>query len=139
VQAIVVEEQEDGSMDFDFSRDVIVIDDCTPPAMRNAGCFGNTLQADDGIFITPFSYPLIDTEILQLADNKAYMDEAVFDHYTSMQNTYTFRYRDFVREDPELMELLLRRSFSALFLYAQCANKGGIATAAVRWKLPRSS
>ena len=42
-------------------------------------------------------------------------------------------------EDPELMELLLRRSFSVVFLYAQCANKGEVATAAVRWKLLRSS
>jgi len=36
------------------------------------------------------------------------------------------------------MEFHLRRNFSALFLYAQCANKGGIATATVRWKLPET-
>jgi hypothetical protein len=136
VQAIVVEEKEDGSMDFDFSQDVIVIDDCTPSSMRNAGCFGNTIKTRDGVFLTPFSYPLIDEEILKLADNKAYLDEATYDHYASMQNTYSSRYKDFVHEDPELTELHLRRNFSALFLYAQCANKGGIATAAVRWKLP---
>jgi hypothetical protein len=33
------------------------------------------------------------------------------------------------------MELNLRRCFSALFLYARCANKGGIGTRVVRWDL----
>lgn len=137
VQAVVVEEKADGTMNFDLSKDVIVIDDCTPDAMRNAGCFGNTIMTRDGSFLTPFSYPLIDPEILKLANNKGYMDEATYDHYASMQSTYAGRYKDNVRDgDPELTEFHLRRNFSALFLYAQCANKGGIATATVRWKLP---
>lgn len=136
VQAVIVEEQADGTMDFDLGKDVIVIDDCTPEAMRNAGCFGNTIKTRDGMFLTPFSYPLIDPDILELANNKGYLDEATYDHYASMQSTYASRYKDFVRDDPELMEFHLRRNFSALFLYAQCANKGGIATATVRWQLP---
>lgn len=138
VQAVVVEEKADGTMDFDLSKDVIVIDDCTPDAMRNAGCFGNTITTRDGYFFTPFSYPVIDPEILEIANNKGYMDEATYDHYASMQTTYAGRYKDYVREDSELMEFHLRRNFSALFLYAQCANKGGIATATVRWKLPET-
>lgn len=136
VQAVVVEEKSDGTMDFDLSKDVIVIDDCTPDAMRNAGCFGNTIRTRDGAWLTPFSYPVINPEILELANNKSYLDEATYDHYASMQTTYSSRYKDFVRDDPELMEFHLRRNFSALFLYAQCANKGGIATATVRWNLP---
>lgn len=135
VQAIVAEEKADGFMDFDFSRDVIIIDDSTPDSMRNAGCFGNTIVLPDSMFITPFSYPLIDDEILELADNKEYMKQEVFDHYALMQNTYEYRYKDFVNDDPALMELHLRRNFSALFLYGHCTNKGGIATAAVRWRL----
>jgi len=135
VQAIVIEEISDGFIDFDLSHDVIVIDDCTPASMRNAGCFGNTIMTDDGYFLTPFSYPLIDEDILELADNKEYMKEEVFDYYASLQNTYNYRYKDFVYDDPRQTELYLRRTFSALFLYAQCANKGGIATAVVKWKL----
>lgn len=135
VQAIVIEEQDDGTIDFDFSRDVIVIDDCTPDSMRNAGCFGNTLRLPDGTFVTPFSYPLIDPEILDLADRKEYLKEEVFDHWASLQDTYAFRYKDIVKDDPVLSELHLRRNFSALFLYAQAAQKGGIATAVVRWSL----
>jgi hypothetical protein len=103
--------------------------------MRNAGGFGNTLQLPDGALVTPFSYPLIDPEILEMADRKEYMKEEVFDYWASLQNTYSFRYRDIVREDPVLSELHLRRNFSALFLYGQAANKGGIATAVVRWSL----
>jgi hypothetical protein len=135
VQAILIKETENGIIDFDFENDVIIIDDSTPDSMRNAGCFGNTLELPDGSFITPFSYPVIDSEILKLADNKEYMKEEVFDYYAGLQNTYSFRYKDFINEDPILMELYLRRNFSALFLYAQCANKGGIASAVVKWRL----
>ena len=53
VQAIIIVEQTDGSIDFDFSQDVAVIDDCTPDSMRNAGCFGNTLRLPDGTFLSP--------------------------------------------------------------------------------------
>ncbi len=136
VQAVVIEEKPDGFIDFDLSRDVMIIDDCTPDSMRNAGCFGNTIMLGDGSFLTPFSYPLIDKEILDMADRKEYMQQEVFDYYASMQNTYNYRYIDFIRDDPKLTELYLRRAFSAMFLYAQCANKGGIATAVVKWSFP---
>ncbi|MEZ5414604.1 MAG: sialidase family protein [Opitutaceae bacterium] len=135
VQAVIIEENADGTIDCDFSRDVAVIDDCTPDSMRNAGCFGNTLRLPDGTFVTPFSYPLIDADILALADRKEYLKEEVFDYWASLQNTYSHRYRDFVRDDPLLTAMHLRRNFSALFLYGQAANKGGIATAVVRWSL----
>jgi hypothetical protein len=135
LQAIVVEERDDGTLDFDFSRDVIVIDDSTPAAMRNAGGFGNTLQMPDGTFVTPFSYPLIDADILELANRKEYMKEEVYDYWAGLQKTYSDRYKDIVKDDPVLSELHLRRTFSALFLYGQAANKGGIATGVVRWKL----
>jgi hypothetical protein len=135
VQAIVVEEGSDGVLDFDLSRDVVVIDDCTPASQRNAGCFGNTLRLADGTFVTPYSFPKIDPEILALADSKAYMRQEVFDEYASRQTAYSFRYADLVRPDPELTEMLLRRSFSALFLYAQCMNLGGIGTRVARWHL----
>lgn len=137
LQAIVIEERPDGTLDFDLSRDVIVIDDSTPAAMRNAGVFGNTLQMPDGTFVTPFSYPLIDADILELANRKEYLKEDVYDYWAGMQQTYSARYRDVVIEgEPELSELHLRRTFSALFLYGQAANKGGIATGVVRWRLP---
>ncbi len=137
VQAIVFEESEDGGIDFDFSRDVIVLDDCTPASMRNAGCFGNTVRLVDGTLVTPFSYPLIDSEILELADRKEYLKPEVYDYWAAMQTTYAHRHADFIREEwsPELQELHLRRTFSALFLYAQAGNKGGIGTAVVRWNL----
>ncbi|MEZ5278400.1 MAG: sialidase family protein [Opitutaceae bacterium] len=135
LQGIVVDEQADGSLDFDFGRDVIVIDDCTPDSMRNAGVFGNTIRLPDGTLITPFSYPLIDPEILALADRKEYLKENVYDYWASLQDTYPGRFKDIVKDDPVLSELHLRRSFSALFLYGQAANKGGIATAVVRWSL----
>lgn len=135
IQAIVIEEREDGTLDFDFGRDVAVIDDSTPAAMRNAGGFGNTLQMPDGTFVPPFSYPLIDDDILELANRKEYLKEEVYDHWADLQKTYPGRFKDIMKDDPELSELHLRRSFSALFLYAQAANKGGIATAVVRWKL----
>ncbi|MCF7688296.1 MAG: glycoside hydrolase [Cephaloticoccus sp.] len=135
IQAIIINEQADGTIEFDFSRDVAVIDDCTPDSMRNAGCFGNTLRLPDGTFVTPFSYPLIEADILALAERKEYLKEEIFDYWASLQNTYSSRYKDFVREDPALTAMHLRRNFSALFLYGQAANKGGIATAVVRWSL----
>ena len=135
VQAIIIEEISDGSVEFNISGDVIIIDDCTPASMRNAGCYGNTIMLDDGTFLTPFSYPLIDDDILELADRKEYMKQEVFDYWADMQDTYTYRYKDFINDDPKLTELYLRRAFSAMFLYGHCANKGGIATAVVKWKL----
>jgi len=135
VQAIVVQEQADGLMHFCLDRDVIVIDDCTPASQRNAGCFGNTIALPDGTLVTPYSYPKLDAEILALADRKEYLKPEVFDRWAQMQNTYDFRYESFVCEDKELMEMNLRRNFSALFLYAQCANKGGIGTRVARWRL----
>jgi hypothetical protein len=135
VQAAIINERPDGFMAFGLDEDVIVIDDSTPASQRNAGCFGNTIRLQDGAMLTPYSFPKLDAEILQLANDKAYLDPAIFNHYAEMQADYTFRYEDFVNEDRELMELNLRRSFSALFLYARCANKGGIGTRVVRWDL----
>lgn len=136
IQAVVAAPNADGDLDFDFGRDLIVLDDSTPAAMRNAGGFGNTLRLTDGTLVTPFSYPLIDPDILELAERKEYLKEEVYDYWASLQSTYPQRYKDIVRDDPDLTELHLRRSFSALFLYAQAANKGGIATAVLRWSLP---
>lgn len=135
VQAVVITEDINGEINFDLNADVIIIDDSTPDSMRNAGCFGNSIMLDDGSFLTPFSFPLIDSEILELANKKEYLKQEVFDYYASMQNTYKYRFRDFIYDDPKMTELHLRRAFSALFLYAQCANKGGIATAVVIWQL----
>lgn len=135
VQAVIIEERDDGYIDFNLNRDVIVIDDSTPDSMRNAGCFGNSIRLNDGTFLTPFSYPIIDDEILEIADRREYMKKDVFDYWAGMQNTYNYRYKDFINSDPALTELYLRRAFSALFLYGQCANKGGIGTAVVKWRL----
>ena len=135
VQAIVTEERKNSGMDFCLERDVIIIDDCTPASQRNAGCFGNTIMLPDGTLVTPYSYPKIDPEILALADNREYLKPEVFDRWAQMQNTYDFRYESFVCDDEELMEMKLRRSFSAMFLYGQCANKGGIGTRVARWRL----
>lgn len=135
VQAAFVEEQADGFMDFRLAEDLVIIDDSTPASQRNAGCFGNTIMTAKGTLVTPYSFPKIDEEILRLADDRAYLDPVVFNRYAEMQNTYSFRYEDFVQDDKELMEMMLRRCFSALFLYAQCANKGGIGTRVVRWRV----
>ena len=134
LQAIVVEEHDDGTLDFDCSRDVIVIDDSTPAAMRNAGGFGNTLQMPDGTFVPPLSYSMIDDDILELANRKEYLKEEVYNYWAGLQRTYPERYQDHVKDDPVLRELHLRRTFSAMFLYDQAANKGGIATGVVRWR-----
>lgn len=85
--------------------------------------------------MTPFSYPLIDDDILDLANRNEYPKEEVYDYWAGLQKTYSERYKDHVKDDPVLSELHLRRTFSALFLYGQAANKGGIATGMVRWKL----
>ncbi|MCK5812144.1 MAG: exo-alpha-sialidase [Clostridiales bacterium] len=138
VQAIIFKELPNGNFFFDFSNDVIILDDCTPDSMRNAGCFGNTLMLDDNTLITPFSYPKIDQDILKIANNKGYLQQEVFDYYANAQTTYDWRYKDFIRKSKELMELHLRRSFSALFLYAGCMNKGGIGTRIIKWKLPKN-
>lgn len=135
VQAIIIEEKKDGFMDFNFQEDVIIIDDCTPRSQRNAGCFGNTIQLADGTLVTPYSFPKIDSEILELANNKEFLKPEVFNKYAEMQTTYSFRYEDFINEDKDLMEMNLQRCFSAMFLYAQCVNKGGIGTRVARWKL----
>ncbi len=82
-----------------------------------------------------FADPLIDDDILEIANRKEYLKEEVYDYWASLQKTYPARYKDIVRDDPVLSELHLRRNFSALFLYDQAANKGGIATGVVRWKL----
>lgn len=118
LQAVFFEETDTGSFQFHFDRDVIVLDDCTPSSMRNAGVFGNTVMLEDSTLVSPFSYPFIDPEILRLADEKAYLDPKVFDHYAAMQSVYPWRYEDHVKDDPALSELYLRRQFSALFLYA---------------------
>ena len=55
VRALVGVETDDG-FEFDFEKDVIIIDGKTPPGKASGGGFGNTIQLPDGDLLTPYSY-----------------------------------------------------------------------------------
>jgi len=63
VQAILGKELEDGSFEFDFEHDIVVIDDRTPDYSENGGGFGITQMLSDGSFITPYSYRVNDATL----------------------------------------------------------------------------
>ena len=50
------------SLAFDFSHDVIIIDEKTPSGQSSGGGFGNTLQLKDGSLLTPYSFRNADTK-----------------------------------------------------------------------------
>lgn len=41
--------------------------------------------------MTPFSYPLIDDDILDLANRKEYLKEEVYDYWAGLQKNYPER------------------------------------------------
>lgn len=61
VQAIIGEETKDG-FHFDFSCDRILLDTRTPPGLNSGGGFGPTVQLDDGLLVTSYSYNGADEE-----------------------------------------------------------------------------
>lgn len=97
VQAVLGKELPDGSFEFDFEHDILVIDDRTPDYSENGSGYGITHILSDGSFITPYSYriniPVLD-EILRTGGVN---DEEVFLHYYRPSN----RKRDSGLEDEE--------------------------------------
>ena len=55
LRAVVGTEHDDG-MDFDLTRDVIVIEEHTPDHQDSGGGFGRTVQLDDGTLVSSYSY-----------------------------------------------------------------------------------
>ena len=55
VQAVLGTESSDG-FQFDFRHDRILLDTATPAGQPSGGGFGNTVQLDDGMLVTSYSY-----------------------------------------------------------------------------------
>jgi hypothetical protein len=56
VQAVVIEELEDGSFDVDMDKDRLLIDEKTPDYLVSGGGFGPTIRLDDETLMTSYSY-----------------------------------------------------------------------------------
>ena len=67
VRALVGTEQEDG-FTFEFDSDLLLIDYKTPVGKPQGGCFGPTVQLDDGTLVTSYTY--------RGADNQTYAEVA---------------------------------------------------------------
>ena len=55
VRAVLGRETDDG-FEFDFDRDIIMIETKTPIGRCSGGGFGNTVELDDGTLVTSYSY-----------------------------------------------------------------------------------
>ncbi len=130
VQAVLVEERDDGFMDFSMEQDLIIIDDKTPGCLTSGGGFGRTVLLEDGTLVTPYSSLWVDGEVVRMAENKEYLNPEVFNKYGAMvvpPVTY---------ESCSESEEMLRFSFAAIWAYNQLMNKAAIRTEVVRWRLP---
>jgi len=55
LRAVLGTETDDG-FEFDFTQDLIMIDTKTPEGLNSGGGFGRTIQLDDGVLVTSYSY-----------------------------------------------------------------------------------
>ena len=132
VQAVLVEEREDGFMDFSMTEDVIIIDDKTSGNLTSGGGFGRTVMLKDGTLVTPYSYMWADADVMRMVENEEYLNAEVFNKYGSMlASPVTFESRSKTKE-------LLRMSFAVTWGFNELMNKAGIRTDIVRWRLPQS-
>lgn len=130
MQAVLVEEQADGFMDFSMSNDVIIIDDKTNGNLTSGGGFGRTVMLHDGTLVTPYSYMWADEDVIAMVENEDYLKKEVYNKYGSMlTNPLTFEQHKKTKEQ-------LRFDFATMWGFHQLMNKGGIRTDVVRWKLP---
>ncbi len=81
LQAVLGRELPDGSFEFDFEHDVIVIDDRTPDYSENGSAYGSTEILSDGSFITPYSYRVNTPNFDKILRDGGVNDEEVFKHY----------------------------------------------------------
>jgi len=81
VQAILGHENDDGTFDLDFEKDVIIIDDRTPDYSTEGGCYGVTRILPDGTFITPYSYRVNTKELDQKLQDGTFASDETFWHY----------------------------------------------------------
>lgn len=81
VQAILGRENEDGSFDFDFDHDIIVLEDHIPDYSAEAGGYGRTFQLSDGSLVTPYSYRINSAEFDRLIQSDDFTRDEVFEAY----------------------------------------------------------
>lgn len=81
LQAILGKELPDGTFEFDFDHDIIIIDDRTPDYSENGSAYGHTYMLSDGSFITPYSYRINAPVLDELLRAGALDDEEVFLRY----------------------------------------------------------
>ena len=81
VQAILGKELPDGSFQFDFDRDIIVIDDRTPDYSENGAGYGTTYRLSDGSFITPYSYRVNAPVLDKILRERAFDNDEMFLSY----------------------------------------------------------
>ena len=83
VQAILGKELPDGSFQFNFEQDIVVIDDRTPDYSENGCGYGTTYQLSDGSFITPYSYRVNGPVLDKILKERAFDDETFLSYYIS--------------------------------------------------------
>lgn len=81
VQAILGRELEDGSFEFDFENDIIIIDDRTPDYSENGAGYGITQMFSDGRLITPYSYRINNQALDHLLSTGAFDSYDLFLSY----------------------------------------------------------
>lgn len=84
VQAVVIDELDDGSFQIDMDHDRIVIDEKTPDHLVSGGGFGPTIRLDDDTLMTSYSYRP-DSELFQIG-NKVF-DPSNFNNYVEKYPT----------------------------------------------------
>lgn len=74
VQAVLGQENPDGSFELDFGNDVIVLDDKTPDYTMSGSGYGMTRKLSDGTLITPYSYRMMTPFCDRVMKNREYLD-----------------------------------------------------------------
>jgi len=79
VQALIVEEREEGTLAIDFDHDLIVVDDRTPDVGTSGGGFGKTIALPDGCFVTPYSYRYMPEDLQAILRDERYLERDVYE------------------------------------------------------------
>jgi hypothetical protein len=129
VQALVVEERQDGALDVDFRHDLLVIDDRTPDVGTSGGGFGKTIGLADGGFVTPYSYRYMPAQLQAILREERYMDRGV---YEAARLASPFDHPRFVY-DERVSKPLLRHHFADYFAHE--TYRARELTGILRWRL----
>ncbi len=134
VKAVFMKEMDDGRIVIQCDKDFIAVDERTPDCLATGGGFGNTIRADDGMMLTPYSYRDADKDVRQDILTEKHHDR---EHYTRLHKLVG-RWRQYARCD--FNQFQMECEPSKRFVYVSmngCLRKSYHVIEVAKWKLPQ--